>query len=81
MPVLLRDPQQILSQHELPGYGGMPRVAGPTPANIKRGDALAPAPAGDFRVADRAAVLEEEEVLMPYFAGGDVFLAKSQVSL
>jgi hypothetical protein len=52
----------------------MPRVIGPAPANIECFDTLAPAPAGDFRIADRAAVFEEEEVLMPDFAGRDVFL-------
>jgi hypothetical protein len=74
MPVLLRDPEQILSEHELPGHGGMPRVIGPAPANMECFDTLAPAPAGDFRIADRAAVFEEEQVLMPNFAGRDVFL-------
>ena len=52
----------------------MPRVVGSTPANIERLDALAPTPAGDFRITDRAAVFEEEEVLMPDLAGRDVFL-------
>jgi hypothetical protein len=32
-----------------------------------------PSPAGDFRIADRPAVLEEKEVLMAYFAGGYAF--------
>ncbi len=54
-------------------------MVGPTPANRERLDALAPSPAGDFRVADRAAVFEEEEMLMPYFAGRDVFLAERKV--
>jgi hypothetical protein len=35
MAVLLRDPQQILPQHELPRHGGMPRVLGPAPPNIE----------------------------------------------
>jgi hypothetical protein len=59
----------------------MARMVGSTPANIECFDTLAPAPAGDFRVADRAAVFEEEEVLMTYFAGRDVFLAQRQVAL
>ena len=41
MSVLLRDPQQILSQHELPGHRGMPRVVGTAPANIQGLGALA----------------------------------------
>ena len=60
--VLLRDPEQILSQYELPGHRGMPRVIGAAPTNIERLDALAPAPAGDFRVADRTAIFEKEQV-------------------
>jgi hypothetical protein len=46
----------------------MPRVVGSAPSNTERLDALAPAPAGDFRVADRAAIFEEEQVLMADFA-------------
>ena len=75
MPVLLRDPQQILSQHELPGHGGMPRMVGPAPSNIECLDTLAPTPAGDFRVVDRPSVFEKEEVLMADFAGRDVLSA------
>ena len=41
MPVLLRDPQQILSQHELPGQRGMTRVVGSAPSNVERLDAAA----------------------------------------
>jgi len=59
----------------------MPRVVGPAPANIERLDALAPAPARNFRITDRPSVFEEKEVLMPYFAGRDVFIAKRQVTL
>jgi hypothetical protein len=59
----------------------MPRVVGPAPANTKRLDALAPAPAGDFRIADRPSILEEKEVLMRYFAGRDVFIAEREVPL
>ena len=80
MSVLLRDPEQILSQHELPGHRGMPRVIGPAPSNIERLDALAPAPAGDFRVADRPSVFEKKQMLMVDFAGRDVLLAQCQVS-
>jgi hypothetical protein len=40
-------------------------MVGSAPANIERLDALAPSPAGDFWVADRTPVFEEEEVLMP----------------
>ena len=57
----------------------MPRVVGSTPSNIERFDALAPAPAGDFRVADRAAIFEKEQVLMADFAGRDVFRAQRQM--
>ena len=53
----------------------MPRVIGSAPSNIERLDALAPAPAGDLRVADRPSVFEEKEVLMRYFSGRDVFLS------
>jgi CheY-like chemotaxis protein len=81
MSVLLCDPQQILSQHELPGHRGMPRVGGPAPSNIECLDALAPAPAGDFRVADRPSVFKKEQMLMVDFAGRDVLLAKRQVAL
>jgi hypothetical protein len=73
MSVLLRDPEQILSEHELPRHRGITRVIGPTPANRERRDALAPAPASDFRVANRAAVFEEEEMLMVDFAGREDF--------
>jgi hypothetical protein len=59
----------------------MLRVIGPAPANTKRLDGLAPAPAGDLRIADRPSVFEEEKVLMPYFSGRDVFIAKRQVTL
>jgi len=34
MPVLLRDPEQILSQHELPGHRGMPGVVGSAPSKV-----------------------------------------------
>jgi hypothetical protein len=57
----------------------MARVVGPTPANTERLDAFAPAPAGDFRVADRPAVFEEKEMLMRYFSGRDVFIAQREV--
>ncbi len=57
----------------------MARVVGPAPANTKGLDALAPAPAGDFRITDRPSVFKEKKVLMPYFAGRDVFLAERQV--
>jgi hypothetical protein len=79
MSVLLRDPEQILSQHQLPGDRGMPRVVGPAPSNIERPDALAPAPAGDFRIAYRPSVFEEEKMLMADFAGRDVFLSERKV--
>ncbi len=59
--VLLRDPKQIPTQHELPGHRGMARVVGATPLNIERLDGLAPAPAGDLRVADRPDVFEEDK--------------------
>ena len=72
--VLLRDPEQILSEHELPSHRGMARVVGPAPANAERGDALTPAPARDFRVADRPSVVEEEKMLMADFAGIHVFV-------
>jgi hypothetical protein len=77
--VLLRDPEHVFSEHELPGHRGMPRVIGSAPANTERLDALAPAPAGDLRVADRPAVFEEKEMLMRYFSGRDVFRAERQV--
>jgi len=57
----------------------MPRVIGPAPLNIERLDTFAPAPARDFRVADRAAVFQEEEVLMPDFSGRGVFVPQCQV--
>ncbi len=79
MSVLLRDPQQILSQHELPRHRGMPRVVGPTPSSIERLDTLAPAPARDFRIADRPPVFKKEQVLMEDFAGRDVFVPECQV--
>jgi hypothetical protein len=41
-----------IKQHRFQVTRGMPRVVGPAPANIERPDAFAPAPAGDFRVAD-----------------------------
>src|SRR5450432_2751399 len=81
MAVLLRDPQQILSQHELPGHRGMPRVVGPALPNIECLDALAPAPAGDCRVADRPSVFKKEQMLMVDLAGRDVLLAQRQVTL
>jgi len=56
-------------------------VVGPAPANIECLDALAPAPAGDFRVADWPAVFEKEKVLMVDFAGRDEFCAERQVSV
>jgi hypothetical protein len=59
----------------------MPRVIGPAPANIECPDALALAPASDFRVADRPSIFEEEEMLMVDFAGREVFLAQDQVAL
>ena len=34
VPVLLRDPEQILSQHELPGHRGMPGVVGSAPSRV-----------------------------------------------
>ena len=79
MAVLLRDPEQIFSQHELPCHRGMPGVVGPTPSNVECLDALAPAPAGDLRVADRPSVFEKERVLMANFAGRDVFRPQRQV--
>ena len=54
----------------------MPRVVGPAPSNIEPGNALAPAPARDFRITDRTSVFEEEEVLMGYFSGRNVFGAE-----
>ena len=77
--VLLGDPEQVLAQHELPGHRGMPCVVGAAPANSERRDALAPAPAGDFRVADWPAVFEKKKVRMRYFSGGDVLIAERQV--
>jgi hypothetical protein len=77
--VLLRDPEQILSEHELPRHLGMARVVGRAPANAERGDVLAPAPVGDFRVADRRSVVEEEKMLMTDFAGLDAFVPECQV--
>jgi hypothetical protein len=53
-------------------------VVGSAPSNIERLDALAPAPAGDFRVTDRPSVFEKEQVLMAHFAGRDVFRAQYQ---
>jgi hypothetical protein len=52
MSALFRDPEQILSQHELPGHRGMARVIGSAPSNIERLDALG--------VADRPSVFEKE---------------------
>jgi len=46
-------------------------VVGSAPSNIECLDALAPTPAGDFRVADRPSVFEKEEVRMADFAGRD----------
>ena len=54
-------------------------MIGPAPANTERLDALAPAPAGDLRVADRPSVFEEKEVLMRYFSGRDVFLSARSI--
>jgi hypothetical protein len=64
MSVLLRDPQQILPEHELPGHGGMPCVVGPAPSNVESLDALAPAPPGDLWVAMGRPSVWEEQVLM-----------------
>jgi len=44
-------------------------MVGTAQGNIESFDTLAPAPARNFRIADRPSVFEEEEVLMPYFAG------------
>jgi hypothetical protein len=44
-------------------------MVGPTPSNVERLDAFAPAPAGDFRVADRPSVFEKKQMLMVDFAG------------
>ena len=57
----------------------MPRVVGSAPLNIERLDALAPAPAGDFRIADRPSAFEKEQVLMTDFAGRDVLRTEGQV--
>jgi hypothetical protein len=54
-------------------------MVGSAPANIERLDALAPAPAGDFWVADRPSVLEKKQVLMADRAGGDVLGPQCQV--
>jgi hypothetical protein len=51
----------------------------PAPSNIECLDALAPAPAGDLRIADWPSVFEKEEVLMADFAGRDVFRAQWQM--
>ena len=56
-------------------------MVGPAPANIERLDALAPAPARNFRITDRPSVFEEKEVLMRYFTGREVFSAERQVAL
>ncbi len=56
-------------------------MVGPAPANTKRLDVLARAPAGDLRIADRPSVFEEEKLLMVDFAGSDVFLAQGQMAL
>jgi hypothetical protein len=54
-------------------------MVGSALSNIERLNALAPTPARDFRVADRAAIFQEEQVLMADFAGRDVFGAQGQV--
>jgi hypothetical protein len=33
--VLLRNPEQILAEHELPGHRGMPRMVGSAPSNVE----------------------------------------------
>jgi len=54
-------------------------MVGPAPLNIECLDTLTPAPAGDFRVADRTAIFEREQVPVVDFAGRDVFRAECQV--
>src|ERR1700722_3958063 len=58
----------------------MPRVVGSAPSNIERLDALAPTPASDLGVADRAAVFEKEQAFMADFFR-DVLGAECQVAL
>ena len=56
-------------------------MVGPAPSNIECLDTLAPAPAGDCRVANRTAIFKKEQLLMLNFAGRDVFLAERQLLL
>src|SRR5258708_39834033 len=58
----------------------MTRVVRPAPSKIERFDTVAPAPAGDFRGADRTAIFKEEQMRMVNFAGRDVFMAERQVA-
>jgi hypothetical protein len=44
-------------------------MVGPTQSNVECLDALAPAPAGDFRIADGSSVFQKKQMLMVDFAG------------